>query len=149
MVHRLMENHIVRGSVAHSDLQLKASFASSPLHRSPSQYYTLPHTATHCNTLPHTATHCHILQHTATHCNTLPTLQHTTTHCNTLQHTATHCNTLQHTATHCNTLQHTATRRPYAFRNRSTKGRRRPIECLKLQLFFTREPLILVLICRK
>ena len=28
-------------------------------------YYTLQHTATHCNTLQHTATHCNTLQHTA------------------------------------------------------------------------------------
>jgi len=69
-------------------------------------WYTLQHTATHCNTLQHTATHCDTLQHTATHCNTL---RHTATHCDALQHTATHCHTLRRTATHCNTLQHTAT----------------------------------------
>jgi len=32
-------------------------------------YWTLQHTATHCNTLQHTATHCNTLRHTATHCN--------------------------------------------------------------------------------
>ena len=67
-------------------------------------WYTLQHTATHCNTLQHTATHCNTRLHTATHCNTL---QHTITHCDTLQHTATRHNTLQHSATHCNTLYHT------------------------------------------
>ena len=55
-------------------------------------FYTLQHTATHCNTLQHTAPHCNTLQHTATHCNTL---QHTATHYNTLHHTASHCNMLQ------------------------------------------------------
>jgi len=42
------------------------------------------------------------LQHTATHCNTL---QHAATHCNTLQHITVHFNTLQHSATHCTTQQ--------------------------------------------
>jgi len=113
MVKRLVENHIVRGSVARSDLQLKAAFPSSPLHR---QYYTLPHTATHCN----------ILQHTTTHCNTL---QHTARHCNTLQHNATHCNTLPHTATQCHTLLQGGL-------TLSTTRRQRPIACLKLQVIF-------------
>ena len=102
-------------------------------------FYTLQHTATHCNTLQHEChtkkclprvimrlvmremtqeTHClvYLVLQCGRQCNTLHytathcnTLQHTATHCNTLQHTATHCNTLQHTATSCNTLQHTAT----------------------------------------
>jgi len=65
-------------------------------------WYTLQHTATHCNTRPHTATHGHTLQLSATHCNTL---QHTATHCNARPHTATQCNALQHTAAHCCSLQ--------------------------------------------
>ena len=99
------------------------------------RFYTLQHTATHCNTLQHTATHHKdkssyaywLLQHTAKYCMHCNALQHTATsanishptrlcHCNTLQHAATHCNALQHTANirhptrlcHYNTLQHTA-----------------------------------------
>ena len=52
------------------------------------------------------------------------------THCNTLQHTATHCNTLQHTATHCRNITH-----QYDILTRD-KGRRRPIECVTLQVIF-------------
>ena len=76
-------------------------------------YFSLQHTATHCNTWVGMSMFCVCVYSSMfvsishiSHCNTL---QHTATHCNTLQNTATHCNTLQHTATHGNTLQHTAT----------------------------------------
>ena len=60
-------------------------------------YWTLQHTATHCNTLQHTATRSFHEWHdsfvSVTGLNV-----YSATHCNTLQHSATHCNTLQHTA---------------------------------------------------
>ena len=95
-------------------------------------FWTLQHTASHCNTLQQTATHGNTLQYAATyrtHCNIPNPLQRTATpqcqnnrrslvyndvfsslnssatRCNTLQHTATHWNMLHHTATRCNTLQ--------------------------------------------
>jgi len=90
-------------------------------------FYTLQHTATHCNTLQHTATHCNALRHTETHvCRHFCTrgspvsiarctrrnescpssfkrtnsATHYTAYCITLQHIHTYTGFI-HNATHC------------------------------------------------
>jgi len=124
--HFPQKSSVISGSFAKKDLQLTASYASSPRYtcrriitqhslvgRSHSAAL-LQCTATHCNALQRTATHCNALQRTATHCNALQrcatmcnTLHHAAPHCTTLHHTATLCSTLQHAVNHCNTLLNT------------------------------------------
>ena len=111
------KSSIISGSFEKKDLQLTASYASSPRYTYPrviTQHNLfgrshsaaiLQRTATHCNALQRTATHCNALQRTATHCNAL---QHTAKMCNDVQHAAPRCTTLHHAAPHCNTLQHAA-----------------------------------------
>jgi len=82
--HFRQKSPIISGSFAKNDLQLKASYWSSPQcirYRHPDMrflrcwnFVASEHTQstilTVYNTLQHTATYCNTLQHTATHCNT-------------------------------------------------------------------------------
>jgi len=86
-----------------NDLQLKASYGSSPPCRMQGSFDRIQGIA---ENMLHELSMAHDRCVTATHCDTL---RHTAPHCITLHHTASHCIALQHTATHCNTLQHTDT----------------------------------------
>jgi len=107
---------MISGSFAKNDLQLKASYESSPsctcghnVHRTCTLcahnvcLYIYIHSVVYAVYINHA--YCAV----CTYCSIyISCILYTCIHsCNALQRAATHCNTLQYTATHCNTLQHT------------------------------------------